>query len=146
MIVEIEIDGRKYGFAYNSKTDYNMGIIKRELGFQPNDDVDFLTQIHIRHYAALRAFGLLKNGLSDGLGSGVQRKFDFDSWLELSDRIIDADQDLLMEASNKGLGFSQTIQRKMMEPIAEQFATSLLVAGMNGKNTGNTENAQPLAD
>lgn len=137
MTIEIEIEGRKYGFAYNSRTDLYMGEIKRKRGFKPNDDVEFLEAILMKHYAALRSFGFLKNGLAEN--------YDFESFLDLVDHITDADQDRMMEASDKGLGFSMKAQMSMMQGMTSNIIEAQLQAGLNGKDIGKTENAQPLA-
>ena len=138
MTIEVEIEGKKYGFAYNSRTDFYLGDIKRKLGYKPNDDVEVMVAIFMRHYAALRSFGFLKNGLAEN--------YDFEAWLDLVDKITDADQDRMMEASTAGMGFSSTVQMKMMTSMAETIVQNQITVGLNGKSNGSLEKEPLLAD
>lgn len=128
--------GVDMGFAYNTRTEWYLGETKRAAGYGYNEEVQFENGVVMKHYAALKSYGFVKNKLPEG--------YTIDEFIDLLDNIPEAEQLKLMEAAEEGLGFTHRQSMEASKAMAMAMIQSGLQHGTIGTTTGKKEKGSPL--
>ena len=128
--------GVSLGFAYNTRTEWYLGEAKRAAGYGYNEEVQFENGVVMKHYAALRSYGFVKNRLVEN--------YTIDEFITLLDEIPHDQQYRLMEAAEEGLGFTHRQSLEASKAMAMAMIQSGLTHGTAGTNTGKKGKGSPL--